>query len=236
MACFNVLYVEDDDAWAELVSKMFSGSPYRIQRASSGAQALSMASKTPPDVVILDIGLPDISGYELLQRLRRLPGIECPPAVAFTSHQQEKIKSLRLGADAFVSKAGGGGDLLPTVEALMRRVELDAGVLVRKNLRLDPRGSSVYLDDRLVATLTVKEFLFFYALVKKSPESISDGQLRRDVLHEDGGLAESRSLVMLATRTRKRLGRILAERIHGSRRFGWRYDVPSDSSPANLIL
>lgn len=232
MACFNILHVEDDEVWAKLVSEMFADSPYRIQRAASGVQALDMASKTPPDVVILDIELPDISGYELLQRLRRLPGLESPPAVAFTSHHQEKILSLRMGADAFVSKAEGGGDLLPTVEALMRRIEMDTGVLVRKNIRLDPRRSSVYLDDRFVATLTAKEFLFFYALVKKSPEPISDAQLRREILHDDGGFDESRALVMLATRTRKRLGQILAERIRGSRRFGWRYDVPQDSLPA----
>lgn len=231
VAPIKLLHVDDETEWAGLVGSLFAGTAYRIYRASTGVQALGLASRLLPDIVILDVGLPDIPGHKLLERLRKLPGLTRLPAVCFSAHNEEKVRSLLIGADAYVGKTAGGADLLPTVEALMRRIWMDTGIVVKQNLKLDPRDNSVHMGGELVATLTPKEFLFFYTLVNKSPEAITDEQLRR-ILGESEFHEESRSLVMLATRTRKHLGKGLANRIRGSRRFGWIYSAPPET-PAN---
>lgn len=231
IAPIKLLHVDDENEWARLVDRLFSGTGYQIYRSSTGAQALDLAAKLLPDIVVLDVELPDIQGYKLLEKLRELPGLTRLPTVCFSAHNEEKVRSLLIGADAYVGKTTGGADLLPTVEALMRRIWLDTGILVKQNLKLDPRDSSVRMGGELVTTLTPKEFLFFYTLVNKSPEAISDEQLRR-ILGESDLHEESRSLVMLATRTRKHLGKGLASRIRGSRRFGWIYSA-SPVTPKN---
>lgn len=230
-APIKLLHVDDENEWAGLVGRLFAGTAYRIYRASTGAQALDLAAKLLPDIVVLDVELPDIPGHRLLERLRELPGLTRLPTVCFSAHNEEKVRSLLNGADAYVGKTSGGVDLMPTVEALMRRIWMDTGILVKQNLKLDPRDNSVHMGGEFIATLTPKEFLFFYTLVNKSPAAIPDEQLRRIVgeseLHE-----ESRSLIMLATRTRKHLGKGLANRIRGSRRFGWTYSA-LPATPAN---
>lgn len=223
MPSYKILHAEDDPEWAELLSARLASTPYQVFRAATGQQAVSLAGRIGCDLAILDIKLPDMSGHDLCRKLRELPGLERLPVIVLSSHPLEKVKSLKIGADAFVSKISGAAEILPTMEALVRRVQMDTGVLLRGDLRLDPRGNAVFLEDRLVATLTRKEFVFFYALVKKSPEPLSKDELTKNILHQEGDADESRSMEMLATRTRKRLGKLLAGRISGSRKFGWLY-------------
>lgn len=237
MPIYKILHAEDDPEWTQLLSARLSQASFQVFRAATAQQALATAAKVLPDLVILDIMLPDLSGHELCRSLRRIPGLDRLPVIVLSSHRLEKIKSLRIGADAFVSKTSGAADILPTVEALLRRVQMDCGILSKGDLRLDPRGNAVYLDEKLVATLTRKEFLFFYAIVKKSPEPISKSELRGGILHQGGGAEESRSLEMLVTRTRKRLGAVLPQRVSGSRNFGWLYSPsPESPSPAAKLL
>lgn len=231
----RILVVEDNPDWTALLAVLLDSPSFEVVQAGTGKQALALAAKTPPDVAVLDIRLPDTSGQQLCRDLRLLPGLDRLPIVALSSYPVEKVKSLELGVDAFVSKVTGQTDLLPTLEALLRRVQMDTGVLERGDLRLEPRGNAVLLTDKPVATLTRKEFLFFYRLVFKSPEPVSRAELRQ-VLQEE--IADgSRALDMLVARTRKRLGKTLADRIRGSRSFGWMYlaQARSDSPAARTV-
>lgn len=233
MPTCKILLVEDDDEWAELVGYMLTSAHYRPFRAARGEEAIALAAKLLPDLAVIDIALPDISGHELCVKLRAIRGLERLPIVVLSGHKPEKLRSLEIGADAFVSKVTGRSELLPTLRALLRRVQMDTGVLVRGDLKLDPRGNAVFLDEKLAATLTRNEFLFFYAVVKSSPEPVSSERMRNEVLHHEGIPEESRSLEMLVARTRKRLGRLLAGRVRGSRRFGWIY-LPEPQAKSHL--
>lgn len=229
MPTYRILVAEDNPEWSELLQILLESPRYQVMRADSGRQALALAFKTPPDAAVLDIRLPDMSGQDLCRRLREIAGLECLPIVALSSFSAEKIRSLELGVDAFVSKVTGQTELVPTLEALLRRVQMDSGVLVKGDLRLEPRGNAVMLGDKTVATLSRTEFLLLYVLVKRSPAPVSKAELRRSVLHHDGEDHESRALEMLMTRTRRRLGKPLSERIRGSRSFGWLYLAQAES-------
>lgn len=223
MEVYRILLVDDDDDWLQILKDRLDPERYRVFYAPNAEKAIEAAVRANPDLAILDIRLPDLSGHELCARVRGIPGLERLPIIAWSAFPIEKIRSLNIGADGFVSKASGKSDLRASIEALLRRVALDTGVLIKGDLRLDPRGNLVLLDGEAVAALTRKEFLFFYAIVKKSPEAVSRQELRDHILHQDGDVWESRALEMLVTRTRKRLGQPLSERIRGSRRFGWVY-------------
>ena len=109
-------------------------------------------------------------------------------------------------------------------------MRLDTGILVKEDVKLDPRGNLVYLRESLIATLTRNEFLFLYLLVKHAPAPVSKKDLMRQILHREDETGESRALDVLASRTKSRLGKVFAERIKSSRRFGWMY-VSLEQSP-----
>src|SRR5262245_31484122 len=101
MASYKILHAEDDDDWADLVERRLSAPKFRVERAESGARAIALAGKLVPDLAVLDIQLSDMSGRDLCERLRELPGLERLPVVVLSAHTIEKVKSLRIGADAF---------------------------------------------------------------------------------------------------------------------------------------
>ena len=224
MPTHKILVAEDNPEWSELLDLILERKRFEVLQASTGRQALQLAAKHLPDLAILDIRLPDINGQDLCRQLRQIAGLERLPIVALSSFNAEKVKSLELGVDAFVSKVSGQTELLPTLEALLRRVQMDTGLLVRGDLKLDPRGNTVHLGGKLIATLTRKEFLFLYTLVRRSPAPVSRAELRDNILHQENlDTLESRALEMLVTRMRRRVGKALADRIRGSRSFGWLY-------------
>lgn len=238
MEVYRILLVDDDDDWHEILKDRLEDSRYKVFYAPTAEKAIESAVHANPDLAILDIRLPDMNGHELCARLRQIPGLERLPIIAWSAYPIEKIKSLNIGADGFVSKSAGKSDVRAMVEALLRRVALDTGVLIKGDVRLDPRGNLVLFNGEPVATLTRKEFLFFYAIVRKSPEAVSREELRESILHLEGDVFLSRALEMLVTRTRKRLGQPLAERIKGSRRFGWVYipeAVPAPRRPKTRV-
>ncbi len=223
MPSYKILHVEDDKDWADLLARWLSSRPFRLYRAPSGEEAVSLAEKVAPDLAILDIRLSDMSGHDLCRRLRELPGLERLPIIALSIYDPERLKSLRVGADAFVSKAAAESELLPTMEALLRRVQMDLGVVEKGDLRIVPQENAVFLGGKPVGTLSRMEFLLLHALVKNSPEPLSARVIREEILRSKARAKDSRSLEMLVARTRRRLGRALAGRVKGSRKFGWYY-------------
>jgi len=221
MPSYKILHVEDDKDWADLLARWLSSRPFRLYRAPSGEEAVSLAEKVAPDLAILDIRLSDMSGHDLCRRLRELPGLERLPIIALSIYDPERLKSLRVGADAFVSKAAAESELLPTMEALLRRVQMDLGVVEKGDLRIVPQENAVFLGGKPVGTLSRMEFLLLHALVKNSPEPLSARVIREEILRSKARAKDSRSLEMLVARTRRRLGRALAGRVKGSRKFGW---------------
>ncbi|MDB5871718.1 MAG: putative response regulator, OmpR [Ramlibacter sp.] len=150
-----VLIVEDDAAIAQFVAASLSASGLRPVSASTAAEALDEARSRQPAMVIVDLGLPDLDGIELIARLRA--GAATPILVLSARTQEaQKIAALDAGADDYLTKPFGVGELLARVRAMLRRaagspepaplVEVGALALDReaRQLRLD--GSPVHLS------------------------------------------------------------------------------------------
>jgi DNA-binding response OmpR family regulator len=118
----TVLIVEDEPDTAEMLAEMMRLSGYQVINAFGGAHALSLISKEKPDVVILDLMMPDLSGQEVLRFMRRDPRLEGIPVVIVSarSTQSDIVEGLSAGASAYLTKPVGFKDLREAVEGAVR--------------------------------------------------------------------------------------------------------------------
>ncbi|HKV34933.1 MAG TPA: ATP-binding protein, partial [Pyrinomonadaceae bacterium] len=102
----TVLIVEDSEDTLTLLSTMFSQQGSQVVQASSASEALDAASSGPPDIVISDIGMPDVDGYEFLQQLKQIPGMDGVPAIAISGYasDEDRRKALSVGYLALMPK------------------------------------------------------------------------------------------------------------------------------------
>ena len=142
----TVLAVDDLPQNLRLLDAVLSPRGYRVLTAASGEEALAMLPTSGADLVLLDIVMPGMDGYEVCRRIRTSPGFEYLPVVMITaSGEQEKIRAIEAGADDFVSKPFDQGELLARVASLARvkryqdTIERQAAELADWNAELEAR-------------------------------------------------------------------------------------------------
>lgn len=165
----KIVIVEDEPSISEIVSLYLNRAGYDVSCFSDGTKALDSLTEQLPDLVILDVMLPDLDGFTLTHKLRDKSDI---PIILLTSHREEsdRIAGLELGADDYVVKPFSPQELVSRVRAVLRRARsntdnVDSGILVFKNLSINPQTRDVSLNGQAVI-LTAKEFdlLYFMAL------------------------------------------------------------------------
>lgn len=120
MSKFQVLVVDDEPRYLKLVRYNLEAAGYEVITAATGEEALSLVAGKNPDLIILDIRLPGIDGYEVCARIREFSSV---PVIMLTAkgEEQEKVQGLRLGADDYVTKPFGAEELMARVETVLRR-------------------------------------------------------------------------------------------------------------------
>ena len=160
-----ILVIEDDQAIRRLLRAALTNEGYRVAEADSGQAGLRLAASQPPDLVILDLGLPDLDGQEVLTRLREW--YESPIIVLSARDlESQKVQALDHGADDYVTKPFGVGELLARMRTAMRhvrRIGPDSTTVTIGDLKVDfaartvqRRGESVHLtplEYKLLATM-----------------------------------------------------------------------------------
>jgi len=123
MPKYNVLIVEDDDNILELVDYNFRKEGYIVSKAMTGERGLQMAFAEPPDLVVLDLMLPELDGLEVCRQLKRDPRTQHVPIVMLTAKGEETdiVTGLELGADDYITKPFSPKVLLARVRAVLRR-------------------------------------------------------------------------------------------------------------------
>jgi DNA-binding response OmpR family regulator len=176
----SVLVVDDEPTIRDVVSRYLVRAGYETVVAATGQEALRHAGRERPDVVVLDLMLPDLDGLEVMRRLRQHDRSRTA-IVLLTARGEEsdRVVGLRLGADDYVVKPFSPAELVARVDAMVRRLkpvpERDPP-LVFDGLELDPAGRRVLLDGALVE-LTQREFDLLLFLARHPGQAFTRHQL-----------------------------------------------------------
>ena len=176
----QLLLVEDDAAIRSALIRALTERGHAVTSLSSAMAALQQVVATPPDLVLLDLGLPDISGYEALRMMRAVSSV---PVVVVTARDDEAeiVRVLNAGADDYVVKPFGPGQIDARIRAVLRRAGADqpqaAAVIEIGGLRLDPEGHVATLDGAKL-DLSRREFDLLHYLAMRAGQVVS----RRDLL------------------------------------------------------
>ena len=119
----TVLIIEDDKAISNFISRALSANDYRSIPAYTGKEGLSLFCSHGPDLVLLDLGLPDMDGLEILAQLRGLPRETPVIIISARDREAEKVRALDMGADDYVVKPFGVSELLARIRSALRRAD-----------------------------------------------------------------------------------------------------------------
>jgi two-component system KDP operon response regulator KdpE len=178
----RVLVVEDEPGLRQALAINLRARKYRVDVASDGATALASAARHPPDVVVLDLGLPDIDGTEVIRGLR---GWTAAPIIVLSarSEQDDKVDALDLGADDYVTKPFGMDELLARLRAALRRTgHSDAAPVVEtEDFTVDLAAMQVRGPDGTPIRLTPTEWHVLEILVREQGKLVGHRQLLQEV-------------------------------------------------------
>ncbi len=167
----HVLVVDDDYTVVETVKRALIMEGYRVSVAHDGRDALQFARQDMPDLAIVDIVMPGMSGIELCQRLRTAPGLSAIPVLFLTAKQEitDKARGFSAGADDYLTKPFDLRELTMRVKALLRRAALtwqgsEPGELAVGKLRLDRRKFTVTTPEKSVLLTPVEFDLMSYLM------------------------------------------------------------------------
>ncbi len=134
---FTILIVDDEPRNLKLLSAMLASQNYRLVTAQSGNLALEIASRMRPDLILLDVMMPDIDGFEVCRRLKKKPGMQMVPIIMVTAlrEKEHRIRAMQAGADDFLSKPVDRIELLIRIKSLLR-IKRYADRLISSHLRL----------------------------------------------------------------------------------------------------
>ena len=176
----KVLVIEDEESFREALDFMLSKEGYSVELASTGAEGISKFDKVRPDIVLLDLMLPEVSGTEVCKHIRTRGNT---PVIMLTAKDTEidKVVGLELGADDYVTKPFSTRELLARIKAVLRRGSevsdaLDSQVIEIGRIKVDSEKHEVLVDGKTVS-LPLKEFELLEFLILNAGRVLTRGQL-----------------------------------------------------------
>jgi two-component system response regulator CpxR len=215
----SILLIEDDAGLCALMNDFLSPHGFAIQAAHDGRQGLALALEGAFDLVILDVMLPVLSGFEVLRMIRKRSPI---PVIMLTARtaQEDRITGLNAGADDYLPKPFGPGELLARIRAVLRRVArvetADPRALSFGGVDLNPTTREVLLRGSAVE-LTAIEFDILESLMRAAGRTVSRDELTA-MLHQRESTPYERSLDVHISHLRKKLeasGQSLIQTVRG---------------------
>ncbi|HEU4848264.1 MAG TPA: response regulator transcription factor [Rubrobacteraceae bacterium] len=179
----TILLVDDDAALLEVTSIILTSEGYRVVTAEDGPEALRILGREGLDLVVLDIMLPRMSGFEVLKKMREHSDV---PVVLLTAKSQsvDKVVGLELGADDYITKPFDTKELLARIKAILRRFGRDnrgrEGLLKLGSLELDPNGYTVSRSGEML-DLTPTEFKILALLMRRPGQAFTRAQISEAV-------------------------------------------------------
>ena len=202
----KILSIEDEPDISGVVEHILLERGHTVRLAESGAGALNHLTTFTPDLILLDLNLPDVTGLDLFHSLRReLPDI---PIIMVTAREKatDRVKGLEMGADDYITKPFNNDELVARVSAVLRR---SGAKQMRWNgtsfgpLKVDAEGCTVHYCNQAVS-VTLQEVKFLDALIRNPARNFTRDYLI-DAIYGPGHAVTERSVDSMVTRLRKKL-------------------------------
>ncbi len=177
----RILVVEDHAPLRAQIVALLQGAGWRVEEASDGRLALQLALESPPDVLLLDVGLPGLDGVELCRRLRERADRHVP-VLMLTARDalDDKRQGFAAGADDYLLKPFAGEELLWRCQALSRRGELGRSpVLERGPLQIDRRSGELRIEGQVLPALPRQAYRLLLALAEAWPRTVGRSELQQ---------------------------------------------------------
>jgi len=179
-----ILLIEDEPQMRRFLRVTLEGHGYRLHEASSGREGLVEGATRNPDLVLLDLGLPDIDGIEVTMRFRDWSDV---PIIVISAREQEedKVKALDAGADDYLTKPFGAGELLARIRVALRHRSLQTAALndplfIVGDLKVDLAARQVFIRDEEIH-LTPIEYRLLSVLIRHAGKVVTHTLLLKEV-------------------------------------------------------
>ncbi|WP_203685892.1 response regulator transcription factor [Streptomyces sp. SID14515] len=191
----NLLVVDDEQTVRELLPTALRYAGFTVDTAATGEQALDRAAQHPPDLVLLDVMLPDMDGFEVIRRLREQPNAATTdrlgpvPVIFLTAREatRDKVNGLLLGGDDYVTKPFDLEELIARIQAILRRTKGNPhATLKMADLELDPDGHQTTRGG-VPVRLSPTEFRLLHFLLSNPGSTVSKSQILEHVWRYDFG-------------------------------------------------
>ena len=201
-----VLLIEDEEDVARLVGVIVQKARFKTAIASSAWKGIQMAEELQPKVIILDLMLSRLDGFEVLKRLKETPRTSSIPVVILTgkTDQSSRIRALELGADDYITKPFNNRELLLRLKAVLRRYQPVVESIKAGDLEVNPIALRVKVNG-LPLDLALMEFKLLCVLMSRPGEIIAREELLETVWGKDAGV-DIRSVDTYVYRVRTKLG------------------------------
>ena len=227
-----VLVVDDEEHITELVAMGLRYNDFAVERAGSGREALEAVDRRRPDLVVLDVMLPDLDGFDVIRRLRRTEGAGTRVPIIFLTARdstQDKVEGLRLGGDDYVTKPFSIEELIERVKAVLRRAT-GTGPGERKlsyaDLELDEDTRDVWRGGKLIE-LTPTEYKLLHYLLANARRVLTRDQILENVW--DYTFAGNASVLeTYISYLRQKVDAVDPPLIHTVRGVGYTLRLPAD--------
>jgi two-component system phosphate regulon response regulator OmpR len=198
----RVLVIDDDRKLCGLLSAYLGGSGFEVLTAHEADEGMRLLRSDHPDLVVLDVMLPGMDGFETCRAIRRASAV---PIVMLTARGDvtDRVVGLELGADDYMQKPFEPRELVARIQAILRRGRSTDDVWTFGALRVDPQRRSAYLNDEQVP-LTTAEFDLLELLIRSRGRVLSRGNILDQVKGETWD-AFDRSIDVLVSRLRQKL-------------------------------
>ncbi len=182
----QILVIEDDNAVSNLISTTLEMQKYNYHRAKNGTEAIMAALSYKPDVILLDLGLPDIDGVELIKKVRTWSNV---PIIIISARSEDfdKVSALDAGADDYLTKPFSIDELLARLRVALRHVRYDSERLSSEQscyengkLKIDYAAGCVYLADREIH-LTPTEYKLLCLLSRNTGKVLTHNFILREI-------------------------------------------------------
>jgi two-component system OmpR family response regulator len=219
----RLLVVEDDALLATGLLRLLTRAGHGVDHVKNGVQADIALRATPYELLVLDIGLPDIDGFEVLRRLRRRQSKTNVLVLTARDAVEDRVRGLDLGADDYLTKPFSLNEFEARVRALLRRTSLPTGSIAIAGLAVDMDAKRVTVNDASIE-LTVREWALLELFLRRPGRVLSKDYIAQQLFNDDEH-SFANTIEVYVSRLRAKI-ETAGVRIRTVRGFGYLWESP----------